>query len=267
MKKMIIQTITISLVVFFAFVGNVFASPTILPVAVTNITGESANLEGYVANGGANSIVWFEWSEGASQAAPNIVARQGLYGGSFFRYTLRDLTPGVVYSYRSAVLDDGVTTYSPTGSFRTPVKTGTVSSQTIYQNGQTSGALGIVPYNQTNVSSGVTTQAPTQTQTQTNGSANTNTNTTVVIEKKNTVATTTVVKTDGFTNNNSASVASLGGGVLPSTLIGWVALLIAILIMVLVAVMIYEAGEKRRSAEEQKKKIKKDEEAGEEAEE
>lgn len=256
MKKMIIQTITISLFAFFAFVGNVFASSTILPVAVTNITGEGANLEGYVANGGANSIVWFEWSEGASQAAPNIVARQGLFGGSFFRYTLRDLTPGVVYSYRSAVLDDGVTTYSPTGSFRTPVKTGTVSSQTIYQNGQTSGALGIVPYNQTNVSNGVTTQAPTQT----NGNANTNTNTTVVVEKKNTVATTTVLKTDGFTNNNSASVASLGGGVLPNTLIGWVALLIAILIMVLVAVMIYEAGEKRRMAEDQKKKIKEDEE-------
>lgn len=256
MKNITIQTIRVAVVSLFAFfvlAGDAFAAPILAPVAVTNITGESATLEDYVTNQGRNSIVWFEWSEGASTAAPNIVARQGLYGEGTFTWILRDLTPGVVYSYRAAAMDGGVITYGPIGSFRTPVKNNSASAQVVYQGGQTNGALGVVPYNQTTSPSSAVTQ--TQAQTPTSAYTSSNTNTTIVVEKKNIVATTTAVKTDGFTNGNSAAVGSVGGGVLPSTLIGWVLLLIAILIMVLIAVMIYEASEKRRVAREEKKKI------------
>lgn len=230
---------------FFVFVNTAFAAPALTPVSVSNLTGESAMITGNVSNPYKNSTVWFEfYNDSGSTVA---LATQGIWHDGMFTWYLRDLTPGKTYSVRSAAMEDGVTVYSPTSSFTTPLPksftTSTVANQTQ--------APAIV---QGETQTATVKQTPAVKKTQTVSTTNATPKKT---EKSVAVKATT---SEGFTNGSVASIIGAGDGMLPSTLIGWVALLIAILVVVLIGRTIYDSAEKRREERERKDKEREDEE-------
>lgn len=223
-----------------SFSSEAFAAPVILPTSVIEITDTTAVLRGYVQNPDERSVVWFEWSDASSVAAPMSAGMREYYGDGFFYARLNGLTPGVTYSYHAVVKGAGATVYSPTLSFKTK---GTTSvSSTVNSGGEPLGTGPLQNGNDTTINN--------------SGSKS------VVAEKK-TAAVVTAAKekkevkvaptpTDGFTNGNSAAIIGVGNGLLPTTLIGWVALLIAILVAVLIAHMIVASLENRRKERESK---------------
>lgn len=247
MNTIIFQTIrsfAILGVIFFAFTGEVFAAPTLLPTSSLEISSTGATIRAYVQNPGESSVVWFEWSEASSVAAPTVVAMSNFFGDGFFAARLDGLTPGIIYSYRAVVKSGGATVYSPTASFRTlggsSATATTASSQ---------GPLGLGPISDTTATPVVTQPVVSQT----SKSA-----TKTVIVKKSTDTTSLSDTTSGAvnksnTNNNMASVIGAGNGVLPDTLVGWVALIIATLVAVLLVVMISESSERRKKVRVMKK--------------
>ena len=236
MNTIIFQTIragVIAGVVFFAFAESAFAAPVLLPTSVTNITDTSAVIKDYLQNESEITVVWFEWSEASSSAAPTVVGMDNFFGSGFFGVSLRELSPNTVYSYRAAVRRGGATIYSPTMSFKT-LGNGSGGSSA------SSGALGLGSMISSPAPTTVVVQTPAQTKVET-----------PVVKVKS----TPTPKADGFTNGNAAAEIGVGNGIFPTTLIGWILLLIAILVAVLVADMIYRSFEKRSNAhhEEEKK--------------
>lgn len=220
MNNIIVQTIRAGVVLgialfalFFSFASDVLAAPILTPVTVTRITGNSATIIGHVSNSQKNSTVWFELDNNGGVSTS--VAMQGIWNEGTFEWNLRDLNPGQTYSFRAWATEGGVTISSPTSSFTTSVPKPATSTMISYQS---------------NSSVATTVPAPKATQT--------------VATKQ--VTTTPAVTKEGFTNGNSATIIGAGDGMLPSTLIGWIALIISIFIMILVAHMVYEAPEKRR---------------------
>lgn len=223
MNTIIYQTIRAGAVLgvaLFAFASNAFAAaPVLLPVSVTEVTNTSVVLRDYIQSYGDNSVAWFEWSEASSISAPTFFAMRGFYGDGLFEARLEGLTPGATYSFRAAARAGGVTVYSPALTFTTlSSKPAPVVSQSVTQ---------------TSVSKTI------QTKTQTVQ--------TVAVKQATVVA---APAKEGFTNGNSAAVIGAGNSLLPSTLLGWVALLVAILLVVLLGHMIYEAPEKLRKERE-----------------
>ena len=232
MNTIIFQTIRAGIIVgvaFFAFVDSAFAMPMLTLVSVSHLTGTSATITGHVSDPYNTSTVWFEWGVGSYVYNPTTVAVQGIYGDGSFEWNLQNLVPGQTYSYRSAAMEGGMLVYSPVSSFVTPITT----SQSVVVSSQ-SGSTSF------HSNGNPTTVAPAQAAP-------------AVVSPIKQVAPAASTEDNGFTNNNSAAVIGAGDGMLPTTLLGWLALIIAILVMVTVAHMIYEAPEKRKKALAEKK--------------
>lgn len=249
MNKIISETIFVATrmgalsVMFFALAGSALAAPMLTPAEATMVTDTSAVLVGRVVNPNGTSSLWFELSEASSFAAPNIAGLQRISYDATFKTKINNLTPGTVYSFRSAAMDGGVTVYSPTLTFRTSSPAG--SSATVVTSGSLSSQSGTPLGGGQNSVSTIETQTSTPTQTQT---------TTIAQEQTKQVVVPSPV--DGFTNENknAAAVIGSGNGIFPTTLIGWILLLISLLAALIISVMIYEASEKRKRALEEKKK-------------
>lgn len=229
---------------FFVFVNTAFAAPALTPVSISNLTGESAMITGNVSNPYKNSTVWFEFytDSGATVA----LATQGIWHDGAFTWYLRDLTPGKTYSVRSAAMEGGVTVYSSTSSFTTPSPKSLTTSTVVNQTPTPAIVQG-------ETQTATVKQTPAVKKTQTVSTTNTTPKKT---EKPVAVKTTS----EGFTNGSVASIIGAGDGMLPGTLIGWVALLIAILVVILIGRTIYDSAEKRREERERKEKERENEE-------
>ncbi|MGB2580594.1 MAG: fibronectin type III domain-containing protein [Minisyncoccia bacterium] len=256
MNKIISKTIRVMVitgVALFAFTGEVFAAPTFLPTSSLEITNTSAVVRVYIENPNELAVVWFEWSEASSVIPPEVIAMSNYFGSGFFAARLPDLKPGTTYSYRAAAKSGGATVYSPTASFKTtgaaPVTTTTISSQAALGGAPLSG--GSVNADTTSqVSSGSTQAQPVASQ------AARSTIKTATVKNSASVASSDSAKSDTSklgANNNTASVAGAGSELLPSTLIGWVALIVVILFVVLIIVMIFESTERRKKVRVMKK--------------
>ncbi|TAN37199.1 hypothetical protein EPN27_00015 [Patescibacteria group bacterium] len=258
-----IRVIAVTSVAIFAFTGEVFAAPTFLPTSSLEITNTSAVVRVYIENPNELAVVWFEWSEASSVLPPEVIAMSNYFGSGFFAARLPDLKPGTTYSYRAAAKSGGATVYSPTASFKTtgaaPVTTTTGSSQVALGGASLSG--GSV---NTDTPSAVSTQNVTSqvssdsAQSQPVASQTTTRSSTKTIATKNETNTVSVNSAKSDTtklgaNNNTASVAGSGSDLLPSTLIGWVALIVATLFTVLLIVMIFESTERRKKVRVMKK--------------
>lgn len=244
MNTIIFQTIrsfAILGAIFFAFAGEVFAAPTLLPTSSLEITNTSAVVRGYVQNPGELAVVWFEWSESSSAATPTVVAMSNFFGDGFFAARLDGLTPGVTYSYRAVAKSGGATVYSPTASFRTLGGSPATATTTPSQGALGGASLVDTPsIGSTQTTSSQASSAPIQTQPVVVSQAKKSTPKAVVAKNS------TSVTSSNNTNNNMASVIGAGNGVLPGTLIGWVALIVATLVVVLLMVMILESTERRK---------------------
>lgn len=243
MNKYITKTIRTGFVfgvAIFMTTSTAFASANLVPAGATEITNTSATLNGQVVNENANSSVWFEWSDNASFYAPSIVGKQAFWGGRMFDATITGLTPGTTYYYRAVAFSRTISggadapVYSPVVSFKTsaPKVVSSVAgagAPTSYGNGTAT----TKSTNTNNTTSNSKSVAATKTATQT------------VDESKN-----------GFSNNGSdvaASAIGAGNGILPTTLIGWVAFLITIVVAILIGRLIYEENEKRKKKKAAKK--------------
>lgn len=232
MNNIIFQTIRACVVLgvaLFAFISNALAAPVLTPVSISNLSGNTATLIGHVSNPYKNSTVWIEWSVGSSVSdTPSTGALQGIYGGGAFELNLNGLSLGETYSYRAAAMEDGLVVYSSVSSFTTP-------------NPIITPAPAVVP-------TSIVTPTPVKI-----------VKSVPVVKSAQVVAPTSIalpapavapVATEGFTNGsaNAASVISAESGVLPSTLLGWVALLVSIFVALLMVLMIIESSEKRKNA-------------------
>lgn len=233
MNKFISRTILAGTVftLGISLVSNTaLASAVLISSGATDVTGVSATLNGQVMNSDSNSFVWFEWSNNSAFYAPSIAGKQAFWGGRLFDASINGLTPGATYYYRAVAVARPIS-----GGAESPVYSQVVSFKT------TSPSV---------VANVVSTPAVASTQANTSTNNNsTGTNATAV--KKVTPAQTTNGTKDGFTNstntgNGGASVLGAGDGILPGTLIGWIALLIAFVVILFVGRLIYEESEKRK---------------------
>lgn len=243
MNNIIFQTIRAGVVLgiaLFAFVGEVFATPILTPTETIQIAETTAVLVGHVDNTNKTSVVWFEWNEGSSMYSPITIGMKSIYSNGYFQGYLKNLKPGTVYSYRAVAAEGGTTVYSPVVSFRTKGGTVAPSATTVLYPSPT-----FVAPVQTVAQTQAVVQVPVKKKS----------TTPVATAKKAPSATVVATTKDGFTNGsvNTATVLGAGDGVLPRTLIGWIALLIALLIAILIGRMIYESSEKRKKARLAKK--------------
>ena len=173
-----------------------------------------------------------------------------------FETKIRDFKPGTTYYFRAAAMEGGVTIYSPmqslvtTGGSKVAVVASTVNTNTATNNttaNKTTKIINNTETNTTNTSNSTTDKSTTKASSvvssvdATKKSTNTTTGSSQVGTSQNTYGT----------NANTASVIGVGGSMVPSTLIGWLALLIAILVMILLTYMIFESSAKRKKAREE----------------
>ena len=255
MNNTLISTIRFGAVLgiaLFAFVGEVFAAPTITPVSVKafSASGTTVTIASKAATPSwTNAPVWFEYGE--TPTPINVVGMTTVFskGGTFepFEARVGDLKPGITYYFRAVATEDGVTVYSPVSSYTVPGGTTAVAGTT---------------------NTGNNTNTNTNTNTTT-----TNTNvvreTVVITTPAKVVTSATVVKavevkpvqantTNPVTNPNSAAIIGSGDSMFPQTLIGWIGLLLALLATVVLLKMVVESFEavhstpaKKRSEDEE----------------
>ena len=277
MNKYIIQTIRggfVLAVVFFASANTALAAAYLVPAGATDITSTTATINGQVENPGNNTDVWFEWSDTRSFYAPTVVGKQGFWGSGTFNAKLDGLNPNATYYYRVVAVSSPIfgqssdaPFYSPIVSFKTkPSNTVSWSSGVVYSttdNGSTN--TNQTSTNTTNTTNTSNTTNTTNT-TNTNNTSNSSNSNTSSSNKNNGTSNTSVAGTqdgfnnttgatnsDGFSNNSGASAIGGGDSILPTTLIGWVALIIALLVALLIVRLIYEESEKRKKARLAKK--------------
>ncbi len=260
MNNLLIPTIrfgVIAVIALFVLVGEVFAAPVLTPATATTFSATSVTLRAEVlSNIWRNIPVWFEWGEAGKPMVT--VGLTNVFKQGPFETRLTDLKSGVTYAFRAAVIDveSNTRVYSETAYF-------------VIRGGEV-----VLASSAVTLSSRETTQAPsinTVSTTNTTNTDNTSTSDTIVarsvvqekkvskaVVKKATVAqevnkncdeTKTVAITNVRSNGNAASVIAIGGvGVMPNTLIEWVALIVALLFVVLLIRMIIESNEKKEKA-------------------
>ena len=215
MNNTLISAIRIGFIagaLFFALASDVFAAPVLTPATVMTVSETTATLSAKViAPPFEKATVWFEWGDAPS--SNTAVGLRTIFESGFFEAGLHDLRPNTTYYFRAVAMQGGVTVSSPTTSFTTK---GPVANT----------VTKIPPPTITTVVHDTKTIVVTVPATTTAASV-----------------TTSVSKTT--TSNQGASVIS-AGGVLPGTLIGWIALLISIFVALLIILMILEASEKRK---------------------
>lgn len=225
------RAIVIGSVMFFAFAESVFAAPALPPPTATQIQGESARLTGFVSNHYQNTTVWFEvWGAGAgSMSTPTAYATQGIWHEGRFEWTVRDLVPGQTYYFRTAGMQGGVTTYSPTSTFVTVVPRPNPPATIIYDKRPDTPTPTPIPVKKAPVREIEVDQK----------------------EQPNPQVGSGFTR-EGF-NNNGASVIGAGNSTLPTTLVGWIALLVAFLVIILMVRMIYDSIEDRERRREEER--------------
>lgn len=138
MNTIIFQTIRAGMVLglaLFAFVGEVFAAPTLTgPTETVSITETTATLVSYVENPYKTSLLWFEWSENSAMSPLTVLGMTRVFDRGFFKGYLLGLKLDTTYYYRAVAEEGGTTVYSPIISFRTkgavtPNTQGTVITQ------------------------------------------------------------------------------------------------------------------------------------------
>lgn len=234
MQNIFIPTIkfgAIAVLAFSVFVSEALAAPMLAPSSATGISDTSAVLVNKVVNSSSSNVtVWFEW--GDTPNPTTVIGMRDIYGEGFFQGYLSGLRTGTTYYFRAAAMGDGATIYSPVTAFTTSGGTASVS---------------IANSVQTNtISTGVSAQNGGTTKVSNAGAAS---------------ASAPVQKTSNTKNiSATAAVGNTAEGVLPGTLIGWVALLIGLLIVFLIVAMILDSVEERRKAREvaRKKKLERD---------
>ena len=255
MKNLITKTFRagfVFAVVVFAITNTALAYAVIIPSGVTEITTTTAVLNGQISNQGENSSGWFELSDNPSLYPASIVGKNSFMGSGSLIANLDNLNPGETYYYRIAVVSRPVF-----GSAEAPVYSDIMSFQT-RPSFTVSSALTQIGNNGAGAQSTSSNSSGknTNTQSSTNGSASKSSSTNGTKEGSNTTTSntnTTNGSANGFSNSNSASVIGAGDGILPTTLIGWIALLIALLVVILIIRLIYEESEKRKKAKAAKK--------------
>ncbi len=214
MDNILISTIrlgAIAGVALLTFVGEVFAAPILpVPVVVSNISENKATLSSVVETPPfKTALVWFDYWGDTPTSVVSTEARSRS-GVEHFKWDISDLRSCTTYSFRAVAREGGVTVLSSNvGSFTTkgcPLK---------------------------NTQTAQSTQTTQATQIKNDPMAT-----------KATVPAATM-NTNANTNSSAASVVG-ASGVLPGTLIGWVALLISVLVALLITFMIFEASENRK---------------------
>lgn len=226
MDNILISTIRFGAIMgiaLFASVGEVFAAPTLTPAVVEKVTETRATFSVLAITPPLKKvIVYFEYFEsGNTSAAATPTRATKLYEGGSFVWDVNDLRPCTNYSFRAIAMEDGVTVLSPNvGSFKTK------------------GCPAVVP-----VAKVIPTTA-IQKGTQVVGSA-----TQIKKAKSNREVVEDVVpilSNNTPINSNTASIVGTSG-VMPSTLVGWVALLISIFVALLIVLMIFEKKAENRT--------------------
>ncbi len=253
-KNTIVAAFLVALFAVVAIPNISFASHFIVYTnSVTSISGNFAILNGYVDSADhysylvsnnndriTETVAWFEW--GTSTIFDNRTPKTRQMTENNISVGISGLTQGTTYFVRAvAENSQGLRINGSTISFTT---------------------AGVKP----RADEGATTNTNVSVvKPRADEGATTNPNTSVVINtapvKKVAVTPTkaegTVSKAaptkvvTNTQNRNVAAVAGAGGGILPETLIGWVALLIALLIVALLVHMILESTNKRKRVEEE----------------
>jgi len=238
MQNILISTIrfgAIAVLAFSVFIGEAFAAPVLTPASAATVSETNATLVAKMANPGEhNTAVWFEWGE--TQALGNSAGMRDIFGEGFFQGYLRNLKPGTTYYFRAGALEGGVTVYSPIASFKTRGGAEDAPVASVTQGATVSTAPA-------SLATSNTVSAP----------SNTAQSSSLVAKNTNTSNTTNTAK-NTTTNSNTAAVANAGSGMLPGTLIGWIALLIALLIIFLIFAILLDSVEERRKAREAARK-------------
>ncbi len=248
MNNTLISTIrfgVIAGVALLAFAGEVFAAPVLTPATATTFSATSVILSARVSNPvWKNTPVWFEVGEVGTPMI--VVGLTTVYNQGPLETRITDLKPGARYSFRAVAMDvdTNTTVYSPTAFFSirdgSAVSTPSANANTGAQATQSASANTADAVVATDAKKVATTPAVNKN-----------------LEDKKTETATTAVKS---TNRNSASVIGAGEGVLPSTLIGWIALIISLLFAVLLIHMIIESNEKRRKEREEEEEARREKE-------
>lgn len=93
----------------------------------TNISSNSATLNGYTNSGGSYTTKWFEWGTNGNYLSPSTNrTNQGGFAGSFSE-SLEGLSPNTTYYYRAAIANQYGTFYGNIVSFKT-------STPVVYRN-------------------------------------------------------------------------------------------------------------------------------------
>src|SRR3989344_6722657 len=246
MQNILISTIRIGAVAVLAlslFVNEAFAAPVLTHTAEKEILETSATLVSRVVNPVRhNTTVWFELGE--TPTPTNIVGMRDVYWEAFFEGHISGLKPGTTYYFRAVAVEGGSTVYSPVSSLVT--RGGAVSNSvnnSVQMNSVSAGvSTGVANTTSATVASEVKTSAPAPVSK--------------IVSTQNTQKVAVAKNSNTRENTTATAAVSNTSGVLPGTLIGWVALLIGLLIVFLIAAMIIDGVEERRKAREEAKKKK-----------
>ncbi len=236
MNNILISTIqfgAITSIAFFAFLGTVFAAPVLTPAAVESISEAKVTLSSMVRTPSyTTSVVWFDyWADASAPVVSTSVSHIFEVGYFSHEINTQNVRPCTTYNFRAVAMEGGVTVMSSNiGTFKTkgcPVEEQVMSTPRV---------VALVPSVDPVVKvSPVVKITPVVSMT-----------TKVVVPAGTNPSATAYVKTNKNTNVNTASVEG-ASGVLPDTLIGWVALLISIFVALLIVLMIFESSEKRKN--------------------
>ncbi len=107
-------------IALFVFAGEVFAAPTLTPVAAEKVSETKATLSSMVETPPfKTAVVWFDYW-GATPAPIISTEARSRFEGGHFEWGISDLRPCTTYSFRAIAREGGVTVISSNvGSFTT----------------------------------------------------------------------------------------------------------------------------------------------------
>lgn len=251
MNNILISAVRLGIITgiaLLAFAGEVFAAPVLTPVTATTFSATSVMLAAKVSNPvWVNTSVWFEWGEAGSQVITAGLA--DVYNQGPFETLLTDLKPGITYFFRAGAMDvdSNVTVYSPTAYFT--IRDGSVVLTTLASVNTYEAAVSPAQVNTSDTSAGEVAKVVSAAQEKKVAPA---TAAKKIVSAPAVKSTATTIAATASNTDNSGNLASVAGAdsVLPSTLVGWIALITALLFAVLLARMIFESSEKRKKASE-----------------
>jgi len=101
------------------FVGTVVNNPNVTTYAASNISTNSATLNGFVTGGNSSTNAWFQWGTSFSNLFNSTNQQYQGSGSSNFSAPIFGLSPNTTYYFRAAAQGNGGTVYGNTLSFTT----------------------------------------------------------------------------------------------------------------------------------------------------